>query len=294
MGDPPTLRERSAPSGPGSPGPVGGPLPGTDDPHDADDPALQDEVLSVAFWFDAVGDHLRRGLSAVTGTDARPADGAAGDVPPDLTPEAVDRLLTVLANYAVGELTALDGASGLVRQAGDRRVKTFLATQTLDEARHLEVFVRRIRSLGVADPDAEIERRAHPALLTFRERLLSLVDEGDWASALFAQNVILESMERTVFDAHRRNADLRTRVVLDGVIADERRHLGFGENDLGRRLRDDDTGRLARRLAEIRSQLDPLVAESFDGVASRIGLAPAEAERLSDDYESAVRRLGLV
>ncbi|RMH85667.1 MAG: long-chain fatty aldehyde decarbonylase [Actinomyces sp.] len=245
------------------------------------EPDLVEEVHSVAYWFDAVADHLRRGLAAVS-------DREGGDA----ATEGTDRLLTVLANYALGELTALEGAGGLVELAGDRRAKTFLATQTLDEARHLEVFTRRMRSLGVDDPDAEMERRAHPALQAFRERLLGLVHDGDWESAVFAQNVVLESMERAVFDAHRLDADLRTRVVLDGVIADERRHLGFGENQLGRRLAAGDE-RLARRLSELRAELDPLVMGAVEGVAAEIGLAPDRVARLRDDYEAAVHRLGL-
>ena len=53
---------------------------------------------------------------------------------------------------------------------------------------------------------------------------------------MFAQNVILETMEYTVFRLHAADADAVTKDVLAGVISDERRHAGFGENDLGRSL----------------------------------------------------------
>ena len=127
--------------------------------------------------------------------------------------------------------------------APDRNSKIFMATQVADEARHLEVFLHRLRELGVTDPEAEIERRAQPALVEFKGALLELVAGGDWQAAVFAQNVILETMEYTVFRLHAANADAVTRDVLAGVIADERRHAGFGENDLGRSLAIDPSGR---------------------------------------------------
>ncbi len=117
-----------------------------------------------------------------------------------------------------------------------------MATQVVDEARHLEVFLHRLRELGVVDPDAEIERRAQPALVDFKGALLDLVADGDWQAAVFAQNVILETMEYTVFRLHAADADAVTKDVLAGVISDERRHAGFGENDLGRSLAADPSG----------------------------------------------------
>lgn len=134
-------------------------------------------------------------------------------------------------------------------------------------------------------------KRANPRLVDFKKRLLELVDQGDWEAAVFAQNVLLESMEDTVFRFHEQVADPVTRQVLEGVVADERRHLGFGENDLGRRLAADPTGR--ERLAAIRADLDPLVLASFDGVYRDIGLDRADQPALGKDYLAAVERLGL-
>jgi hypothetical protein len=89
--------------------------------------------------------------------------------------------------------------------APNRQAKIFLATQVVDEARHLEVFLHRMRELGIEAPEAEIPLRADANLVRFRDRLLSFVAARDWDAALFAQNVILETMEYTVFGAHARN-----------------------------------------------------------------------------------------
>ncbi len=121
--------------------------------------------------------------------------------------------------------------------------------------------LHRLRELGVSQLDEEIERRTNRSLRAFKRRLLALVERKDWEAALFAQNVILETMEFTVFHAHSERTDPVTREVLSGVIKDERRHLGFGENDIGRRLAD--APHLRSRLREVKRELDPLVLDTF-------------------------------
>ena len=93
----------------------------------------------------------------------------------ELPPDRRERLITVLCNYCIGETAALDGASGLIGFAPNRQSKIFLATQVVDEARHLEVLLHRLAELGVKDPEAEIQRRGTRSLQAFRRRLLELV-----------------------------------------------------------------------------------------------------------------------
>lgn len=249
--------------------------------HDLRDDQFLDEVHSFQFWFDSVEGYL----------SDRPY-GRSDDVAvPDLAPERVDRLVTTLCNYCVGETAALDGASSLVRFAPNRNAKIFMATQVVDEARHLEVFLHRLAELGVDDAEGEIERRAHPALLEFRGELLDLVDAGDWPAAVFAQNVVLETLEYTVFRFHTANTDLVTSEVLTGVIADERRHSGFGENHLGRWLVAHPNGR--GHLRAVRERLDPLVVGVFEGALTDLGLTRSEQPPLASDYADAIDRLGL-
>lgn len=252
------------------------------DPHGLDDSAFREEVLSFEFWFQAVDGYL-------TGRPYGQPEGMADDL--TAGPAAVDRLVTTLCNYCFAETIALDGASGMVELAPNRQAKIFLATQVVDEARHLEVFLHRLRDLGVAEPEQEIHRRADANLRDFRGRLLGYVGQGDWDAALFAQNVVLETMEYTVFRAHAVGADAITRAVLEGVIKDERRHLGFGENDLGRRLVDNPS--TVERLTQVRTDLDPLVLRTFDSAQADLGVAADERGGLGRDYLQAVERLGL-
>ena len=251
------------------------------DPHALDEDAFRDQVHSFQFWFESVEGYL-------AGREYGRLETTAEELIDD---DRRDRLVTTLCNYAVGETAALEGAAGLVQLAPDRNSKIFMATQVADEARHLEVFLHRLRDLGVDHPEDEIERRAQPALVDFKGSLLDLVGQGDWQAAVFAQNVILETMEYTVFRLHAATADAVTKDVLAGVISDERRHAGFGENDLGRSLAADPSGR--SRLRRIRAHLDPMVLGVFEAALDDVGAPREERSRLATEYLDTVERLGL-
>jgi 1,2-phenylacetyl-CoA epoxidase catalytic subunit len=250
------------------------------DVHAMDPEAFFEHTRSFEFWFGAIQGYL---------------EGSTFGHRPD-TPEVAfdsdqrDRLITVLCNYCVGETIALEGAGALIRAAPNRPAKIFLSTQAVDEGRHLEVLVHRLLELGVTDPEAEIERRTMPKLDEFRRRHWDLVRSGDWDAALFAQNVILEEMEFAVFRSHAQTADPRTRELLLGIVKDERRHLGFGENELGRRLRHSPETRVG--LAKVRAELDPLVLSCFTETLAELGGRASDSEELGNSYLAAVGRLG--
>jgi rubrerythrin len=237
-------------------------------------------VHSFEFWFQAVSGYL-------TG---RPYGHRPDTADSLLDSRERDHLLTVLANYCVGETAALEGSSGLIAIAPNRQAKIFLATQVADEGRHLEVLLRRMRDLGVREPEAEVERRANHALIMFKRRLLELVAGKDWEAAIFAQNVILEAMEFVVFQTHAKRADPVTREILEGIVRDERRHIGFGENELGRRLRQ--SPHVRPRLGEVRRELDSLVLASFEETLAEIEVPRSERPELGRSYLAAVARLG--
>lgn len=138
----------------------------------------------------------------------------------------------------VGERCALAASSGLINAAPDEASKRFLATQTLDEARHVEIFTQRLYDLGVKKDELEsvIKQYANPHLVAFAEVLLEKVDKKDFISGVVGQNIVLEGMAFSVFEMmHAINAEMNPKFghVLSGTIADERRHVGFGENRIG-------------------------------------------------------------
>jgi 1,2-phenylacetyl-CoA epoxidase catalytic subunit len=248
--------------------------------HDLDPSEFREQVGTFEFWFESVRGYL---------------DGLEFGRRPE-TPEVEssdderDSLITVLCNYCVGETTALEGSGGLIQIAPNHATKVFLATQVADEGRHLEILIHRLRELGVAQPETEIACRANRSLMDFRSRVLDFVRSGDWPAAVFAQNVILESMEFSVFQMHARRADPRTRELLQGIVKDERRHIGFGENELGARIRE--KPRLRSRLLEVRDELDSLVLETFQESMNQIHADRDDRLELGRDYLATVERLG--
>jgi 1,2-phenylacetyl-CoA epoxidase catalytic subunit len=252
------------------------------DIHDLDPQTFLEEVHSFEFWFQAVEGYLSgRTYGHLPET---------AEVP--MTEIERDHLITVLCNYCVGETAALEGASGLIAIAPNRLAKVFLATQVADEGRHLEVFLHRLKCLGVADPEVEVERRASRSLLLFKRRLLELVAGKDWEAAIFAQNVILEALEFAVFHSHAQGADPVTREVLLGVVKDERRHIGFGENEIGRRLAR--SPHIRARIGQVKKDLDQLVFDTLEETMRTIGLPNDERVRLGSAYRESVERLGFL
>jgi hypothetical protein len=138
----------------------------------------------------------------------------------------------------VGERCALAASSGLINAAPDEASKRFLATQTLDEARHVEVFTHRLLDLGVkkADLESTIREHVNPNLVRFADVLLDKVHRRDFVAGVVGQNIVLEGMAFSVFEmmqAMNQEMNPTFAKTLSGTIADERRHVGFGENRIG-------------------------------------------------------------
>ncbi len=149
-----------------------------------------------------------------------------------------EQAIRTTAQLVVGERCALAASSGLINSAPDEASKRFLATQTLDEARHVEVFTQRLLDLGVKKSELEgvIADMANPNLQRFAELLLEKVDRKDFVAGVVGQNVVLEGMAFNVFEMlHASSAAVNPKFAhtLSGTIADERRHVGFGENRIG-------------------------------------------------------------
>ena len=153
-------------------------------------------------------------------------------------PTLLEDMIYTTVQLVVGERCALAASSGLINAAPDEPSKRFLATQTLDEARHVEIFTQRLYDLGVKKQDLEstLETLANPNLVKFAEILLEKVDKKDFVAGVVGQNIVLEGMAFTVFEllhSVTERGNPKFAHTLSGTIADERRHVGFGENRIG-------------------------------------------------------------
>lgn len=250
------------------------------DLHDLDAHAFHAEVHSFEFWFQAVEGYLAN----------NPYGYNPNTEEEELTDQRKEGLITILCNYCIGESAALEASSGMISFAPDYHSKIFLSTQVADEGRHLEILIHRLKMLGVKDPIKEISTRSNLHLNRFKQRLLEYVDSHDWEAAVFVQNVVLEAMEFAVFQSHLNTADLITRQMLSGIVKDERRHMGFGENDLGRRIQQQP--HIKKRLDKIKKDLDKMIFSIFDDVLNSLEIPAAEKPDLKHKYLGAVHRLG--
>jgi 1,2-phenylacetyl-CoA epoxidase catalytic subunit len=149
-----------------------------------------------------------------------------------------EQAISLTVQLVAGERCALAASAGLIGCAPDEPSKRFLATQTLDEARHVEIFSQRLFDLGVKKDELEdvVAQLANPNLVKFAETLLEKVDQGDFFAGVVGQNIVLEGMAFSVFEmlhATMQTANPKFAKILTGTIADERRHVGFGENRIG-------------------------------------------------------------
>ncbi len=154
-----------------------------------------------------------------------------------------EQAISLTVQLVAGERCALAASSGLIGCAPDDASKRFLATQTLDEARHVEIFSQRLFDLGVKKQELDdvVSQLANPNLVRFAEILLEKVDRRDFVAGVVGQNIVLEGMAISVFELlHESMKDGNPKFAhtLAGTIADERRHVGFGEHRIGSLIRE--------------------------------------------------------
>lgn len=200
--------------------------------------------------------------------------------------------IQVTVQLIAGERCALAASSGLVNAAPDDASKMFLATQTLDEARHVEIFTQRLMDLGVKkqDVNSTVADLANPHLVKFAETLLEKVSNGDFVAGVVGQNIILEGMAFSVFELLQASSagNPKFAKTLAGTIADERRHVGFGENRIGSLIREHPEKRdeVQRMQAEMSYHMLATFTDMFSDAGQRMEEAKAlVADRADNPME---------
>ncbi len=125
----------------------------------------------------------------------------------------------MLSNFLHGEQGALMVAAQLVNAVPHMDGKFYASTQTMDEARHVEVFAAYIRKLDEVNPIA-------PAL----KKLLDAILEADeWTVKAVGMQVVTEGIALYSFrDMRNQTREPLLKELLTYVSRDEARHTGFG------------------------------------------------------------------
>jgi hypothetical protein len=125
----------------------------------------------------------------------------------------------MLSNFLHGEQGALMVAAQLVNAVPHMDGKFYAATQTLDEARHVEVFAAYIRKLDEVYPIA-------PGL---KQLLDNVLQAEDWKKKAVGMQVVAEGLALYSFrDMRNQTEEPLLKKLLTYVSRDEARHTGYG------------------------------------------------------------------
>jgi hypothetical protein len=189
-----------------------------------------------------------------------------------------------LALFVVFEEAALRVSGALTRRAPDSNALAFAAQQTLDEARHHELFSRRFElartASGLTAGDAR-DAILIPPLRRFLEHCYEVADGGSFVEGMTLMNLVLEGMAYPLYGYEERywaSVDPFLSRLVRFAFVDETRHCAFGAA-LVRQLLDDDPARRAR-VTRLCDQARTAMAEVFDYYVRKfVGAFDAVARR---------------
>jgi len=125
----------------------------------------------------------------------------------------------LLSNFLHGEQGALMVAAQLVNAVPHMDGKFYASTQTMDEARHVEVFAAYIRKLDEVNPIA-------PALKKLLDGVLAA---ETWLEKAVGMQVVTEGLALYSFrDMRNQTEEPLLKQLLTYVSRDEARHTGYG------------------------------------------------------------------
>lgn len=145
----------------------------------------------------------------------------------------------LLSQFLHGEQAALLCGGRVVTAVPDLDLKLYAATQVMDEARHAEVYTRFLdEQVGLAYP-------MDGPLLGAVEHVMA---DARWDLTLLGLQVVVEGIALAAFGAARELVRRPLpRAILDGVVADEARHVAFGRLALREQYRQLTTAELRER-----------------------------------------------
>jgi hypothetical protein len=124
-----------------------------------------------------------------------------------------------LSNFLHGEQGALMVAAQLVNAVPHTDAKFYAATQTMDEARHVDVFARYVTKLDEVQPIAEPLKRVLDTTLA----------TGNWLHKLVGMQIVVEGLALYSFKEMRAlSQEPLLKELLGYVARDESRHHAYG------------------------------------------------------------------
>ena len=140
----------------------------------------------------------------------------------------VESMKAMLSQFMHGEQGAMIVAAKIVETVPWIDAKYYAATQTMDEARHTEVFAKYLHTkLG----------EAYPMSPFLEEQITALIEDSRWDIAYLGMQIVIESLALAAFGSMLRNTEEPLlKKLLRYVMSDEARHVAFGVLSLERVL----------------------------------------------------------
>lgn len=191
-----------------------------------------------------------------------------------------------LALFEVFEEAALRVSGALVRRAPTPEALAFAAQQTLDEARHHELFRERhalARAAAGLPPGGGTTAILIPPLKRFLDCCYEVADAGSFVEALALMNLVLEGMAFPLYAYEERYwapVDPHLSQLVRTAFTDETRHCAFGARTVRELLANDPERRA--RVAKLCAEARTAMAEVFQYYVRKfVGLFDAVARKHS-------------
>jgi hypothetical protein len=143
----------------------------------------------------------------------------------EFTQLGIESMKATMSQFMHGEQGAMMTAAKIVETVPWIDAKYYASTQTMDEARHTEVFARYLHEkLG----------EAYPMSPFLEEQIDQLLSDSRWDIAYLGMQIVIESLALAAFGSMlRATEEPLLKKLLRYVMSDEARHVAFGVLSLG-------------------------------------------------------------
>jgi hypothetical protein len=183
----------------------------------------------------------------------------------------------MLSQFLHGEQGALMTAAAVTHAVPDYEAKLYSASQTFDEARHVEVYDAYIKKLGMV----------YPISPWLKELIDATLSSGSFAKTMIGMNMVVEGLALAAFHNMRRQATCPLlRSLTEYVLQDESRPVAFGNVSL--------TKVIADMHADDREEVAQFAFDAVTGMADAMGGVDGKGPRKRDPgFQLVLERVGI-
>jgi len=165
-------------------------------------------------------DHTSPGMQVMRGAAAEPGSPIASWSEAEFTALGIEMFKANISQFMHGEQGAMMVAAKIVETVPWIDAKYYASTQTMDEARHTEVFAKYL--------DTKVGS-AYPMSPFLEAQIMALIEDSRWDIAYLGMQIVIESLALAAFgDMLRRTTEPLLSKLLRYVMSDEARHVAFG------------------------------------------------------------------